>query len=85
MVVPAELGDAAGASPQSIANILRVYWGYIGIMEKKLETTILYRSYMLTSIIIGIITVTIIVTIISITIIVIIVKASVSCHLVDSA
>ena len=23
----------------------RVYWGYIGIMENKMETTIVYRGY----------------------------------------
>ena len=36
-------------SPRSklIRVILRLYWGYIGIMENKMETTIvgLYRDY----------------------------------------
>ena len=30
------------SSPQAIFNI---YWGFIGIMEKKMETTIVYWGY----------------------------------------
>ena len=32
-------------SPAACQHYKGLYWGYIGIMEKKMETTIVFRGY----------------------------------------
>ena len=40
------LGPFKGIYGDYIGDIKGLYWGFVGIMENKMETTILYRGYM---------------------------------------